>query len=71
MKNISKEDFILLNTKTNKPIEDLDIVYHYTSVIELVNTRSIKLGENEEFVCVAELPLSLQVKISEAIELTK
>ena len=70
MENISREDFILVNKETQQPIERLDIVYHYSTVIELVND-GFKLRDNEEFVSVAQLPLNLQWQISLAIEATK
>ena len=70
MENISREDFILVNKETQQPIERLDIVYHYSTVIELVN-NGFKLRDNEQFVFVAQLPLALQRQISLAIEATK
>ena len=70
MENISREDFILVNKETQQPIERLDIVYHYSTVIELVN-NGFKLKDNEQFVFVAQLPLALQRQISLAIEATK
>jgi hypothetical protein len=70
MENISREDFILVNKETQQPIERLDIVYHYSTVIELVND-GFKLRDNEEFIFVNQLPLALQRQISLAIEATK
>lgn len=70
MENISREDFILVNKETQQPIERLDIVYHYSTVIELVN-NGFKLRDNEEFIFVNQLPLALQRQISLAIEATK
>jgi hypothetical protein len=63
LKNISKEDFVIWNTKDKAPIEAYDTVYHYTSVIELLND-GFKLNEEEIFMCVAELPISEQKKYS-------
>ena len=51
----------------NAPLENLDIVYHYTSVVDLINS-DFKLGENEMFVRVIDLPLEWQYKIGKAIE---
>jgi hypothetical protein len=68
MEKISKEDFIIFNTKTKQPKESLDIVYHYTSIIELINTRSLTLLEDEEIISVADLPIDLQIKINNAIK---
>ena len=68
IRNISKEDFIIWNKVTKQPIEGLDIVYHYTTIVEMINDDCLVLGENVEFICVAELPLSLQKQINQAIE---
>ena len=70
VKNISRFDYILWDKLNNKPLEDLDIVYHYTSVVELIND-GFKLNESEEFVCIAELPLEWQEKINISIEKNK
>ena len=70
-KNISKFDFAIWNSKTESLVEVADTVYHYTTVVELVNDGGLKLGEDEELISVAELPIRLQKIISEAIELTK
>jgi len=70
MKNISREDFVLWNTKYDRPIEGFDIVYHYTTIVELFN-GGFTLLNNEEFRCIAELPLGWQKKFDECIELTK
>ena len=67
MKNISKEDYIIWSDEKNAPLESLDIVYHYSSVVDLINS-DFKLGENEMFVRVTELPLEWQYKIDKAIE---
>ena len=70
VKNISRFDYILWDKLNNKPLEHLDTVYHYTSVIESIN-NGLKLKESEEFVCVAELPIAWQEKINIAIEENK
>tara|TARA_R100000963_G_C4568724_1_gene54510 strand:+ start:192 stop:512 length:321 start_codon:yes stop_codon:yes gene_type:complete len=71
MKNISKEDFILWDTINHEPLEHHDTVYHYTTVVEIINTDGFKLSEGQELRCVAELSLNWQTIISEAIEQTK
>ena len=58
-KNISKEDYIIWDNKNNAPKEALDIVYHYTSVMELIN-NGFKLYEGEEIVRMTDLPLKWQ-----------
>lgn len=71
MKNISKEDFILWDTINDKPLEKhYDIVYHYTTLVELFND-GFKLLEGEEVRCLTELSKDWQTIISEAIEQTK
>jgi len=70
MKNISKKDYILWDSFDECPTERLDNVYHYTTVIELMNDK-FRLNRHEEWRCVASLPISLQKQISEAIEKTK
>jgi hypothetical protein len=70
LKNISKEDFIIWNYKTNAPKEGLDTVYHYTTLVELVND-GFKLDDNEQFLSVRELPMRWQTIINSAIERTK
>ena len=67
LNNISREDYIIWDNVMNKPLEQLDIVYHHTSIVELYND-GFKLGVNEEFKCVAELPLRWQKKINQTIE---
>lgn len=70
LKNISKEDFIIWDKEKNAPKEKLDIVYNYTSLVELLND-GFKLDANEEVKCVKELPIRWQILIDEAIENTK
>lgn len=67
MQNISKEDYLILDKTTKKSIESYDIVYHHTTIVELIN-NGFKLKPNEEIVCVAELSIEEQMKHSEAIE---
>lgn len=64
---ISREDYIIWDKVMNKPLEQLDIIYHHTTIVELYND-GFKLGVNEEFRCVAELPLRWQKRINQAIE---
>ena len=68
LNNISKEDYIIWDNEKNDPLEDLDIVYHYTSIVELFNDDNFGLKGNEEIRCVAELPLKWQKRINQAIE---
>ena len=68
MKNISKEDFILWDTVNDEPLEHHDTIYHYTTVVEIINTDGFKLLEGQEIRCVAELSIGWQKIISEAID---
>jgi hypothetical protein len=67
MRNISKEDFILWDTVNNQPLESHDTVYHYTTVVEIINTDGFKLLEGQSLIRVSELSLDWQRIISEAI----
>lgn len=69
--NISREDYIIWNTIKEEPVDDLDTVYHHSTIIEMLNNFEISLQEGEEFKCVAELPLKWQYKINIAIQNTK
>jgi hypothetical protein len=68
--NILKEDYVAWDTKNNCPKESLDIVYHYTSLIELMND-GMQLEEDEEFVCIKSIPLRWQVLYDAEIERNK
>jgi len=68
--NILKEDYVAWDTKNNCPKESLDIVYHYTSLIELMND-GMQLEEDEEFVCIKNIPLRWQVLYDAEIERNK
>jgi len=68
--NLSKEDYIIWDNKTNSPKEALDTVYHHTTLFELIND-GFKLNDGEEFVCVKALPLRWQILIDAEIEKCK
>jgi hypothetical protein len=70
MRNISKQDFIIWDFENNAPAEPLDVVYHYTTLVDIVND-GLNLNKTHKWVCVAEIPIRWQEKISEAIEKTK
>jgi len=70
MRNISKEDYIIWDFENNIPAEPLDVVYHYTTLIDIVND-GLKLYHGHRWEPVAGLPIEWQEKISEAIEKTK
>lgn len=68
LNNISNQDYIIWDNEKNEPLESLDIVYHYTSIIEIFNDGNFSLRGNEEIRCVAELPIKWQIKFNKAIE---
>ena len=70
MRNISNQDFIIWNLKNESLAEPLDVVYHYTTLIEIVND-GFKLRDGHIWLCVASLPVKIQKEISNAIEKTK
>lgn len=70
MKNISKEDYIIWDFENNIPSEPLDVVYHYTTLIDIVND-GFKLYHGHRWEPVTGLPIVWQKKISEAIEESK
>lgn len=70
MKNISNQDFIIWDSEKKCPVESLDIVYHYTTLVDIIND-GFNLRPCDKWVCVASLPIYWQEKISEAIEKTK
>jgi len=51
-------DYMLYNIETQRPVERIDTVYNYESVIEKVN-NGFKLKDNEMFVRMADLPLNI------------
>ena len=56
---LHKTDYVLVDSKTKKPIESLDVIYHYTSVVELLNETMIK--KNIEYMSMSELPKKIKV----------
>ena len=68
LNNISKDDYIIWNKSINEPVDDLDIVYHHTTIVEMINDCELSLQDDEEIICVAELPLKWQYKINSAIQ---
>lgn len=64
---ISREDYVIWDNEKDAPLDCLDTVYHHTTIVETLNS-GFRLGVNEEFRCVAELPIKWQKKINQAIE---
>ena len=61
MKKIQLSDTDYVIIKDGIPISDFDIVYHYTSIIELFND-GFNLEEDEEIISMTKLPQELQDK---------
>jgi hypothetical protein len=60
-KRLSKEDYVLWDTVNDKPKERLDLIYHYTSVIELANEATSNFS-GEEFKRMTDLSEEWQNK---------
>ena len=71
LNNISKDDYIIWDKGLNEPVDDLDTVYHHTTIVEMINDMELSLQDDEEFKCVASLPLKWQYKINMAIQNSK
>ena len=71
LNNISKDDYIIWDKVLNEPVDDLDTVYHHTTIVEMINDMELSLQDDEEFKCVASLPLKWQYKINMAIQNSK
>jgi len=60
-------DYVLVDKKTKKSIEDYNYIYHYSSIIEEYNDRV--LSENGmEFIKMTELPYDEWLKYKERKE---
>jgi hypothetical protein len=68
MRNITDQDYVIVNTINNKSIEPYDIVYHHSTIIDMLNTKQLQLREDEKIVCVKDLPASEQRAFSRALE---
>ena len=62
-------DYVILYN--GKPSEPLDVIYHYTSIIEMINYGGLSLAEGEEIVSMTELPQELQDKYIKTIKENK
>ena len=62
MKQLYATDYVLLKAD-GQPLEGLDIIYHYTQIIDDLNSNGgMRLGYGEEFVSMTELPKELQAR---------
>ena len=62
-------DYVIVDSQTKKPLEGYDIIYHYTSVIEVLNEKLINDGY--EFMCMTELPKEEKEQFKQAIKETE
>ena len=62
-------DYVII--KDGVPISPFDVVYHYTSIIEMINDGGLSLAEGEEIVSMTKLPKELQNKYIKAIKENK
>ena len=47
-------DYVIVDSQTKKPLEGYESIYHYTSVIEMLNEKLI--NEGYEYISMTELP---------------
>ena len=57
MIKIYETDYVLM--KDGKPVEDYDMIYHHSTIIEMVN-NGFKLGDGEYFLSMTDLPQDLK-----------
>jgi hypothetical protein len=65
MIKIYETDYVLM--KDGKPVEDYDMIYHYTTIVEMLN-NGFKLGEGEYFLSMTDLPQDLKDNYIKAIK---
>jgi hypothetical protein len=65
MIKIYETDYVLM--KDGKPVEEYDMIYHHTTIIEMVN-NGFKLGEGEYFLSMTDLPQDLKDNYIKAIQ---
>ena len=59
-------DFVIVDSKTKKPMEGYENIYHYTSVIENLNEKLMK--EGCEYISMEELSKEDKNKYRETIK---
>lgn len=53
-------DFVIIKAD-GEPLEELDIIYHYSQIIDDINGNGgIRLGYGEQFMAMTSLPKALQ-----------
>ena len=60
------EDYVLVNRITKKPVEGYDTIYHYSSIIDMVNgNNDMRPKPNHEYISMTALPIEEQKKYLE------
>ena len=65
MIKIYETDYVLM--KDGKPVEDYDMIYHHTTIVEMIN-NGFKLVEGEYFLSMTDLPQDLKDNYIKAIQ---
>ena len=65
MIKIYETDYVLM--KDGKPVEDYDMIYHHTTIVEMFN-NGFKLGEGEYFLSMTDLSQDLKDNYIKAIQ---
>ena len=65
MTKLYETDYVLVDKKTKKPVEDYCYIYHYTSVIDAFNTL---VDDDWEYISMSELDKSEQLKYEEELK---
>ena len=65
MIKIYETDYVLM--KDGKPVEEYDMIYHHTTIVEMIN-NGFKLGEGEYFLSMTDLPQNLKDNYIKAIQ---
>ena len=53
-------DFVII-TENGEPLEGLDIIYHYSTIVTAINdNKAFTLEDDEELVAMTDLPEELQ-----------
>ena len=60
------EDYVLVNRITKKPVEGYDTIYHYSSIIDMLNgNNDMRPKPNHEYISMTALPIEEQKKYLE------
>ena len=62
-------DYVIVDSQTKKPLEGYESIYHYTSVIEMLNEKLI--NEGYEYISITELPKEEKEQYKQTIKETE